>query len=288
MKILITGLSGFTGPYLKEEMTQHGHEVLGLKSDLLDKNSLQREIEEILPEAVVHLAGISFVGHGTIEDFYRVNLLGTYHLLEALEKSNAPLKSLMLCSTGNVYGDAGAQGTPLSEETPPCPKNDYAVSKVAMELMAHLWKDRLPLFIVRPFNYTGAGQSLNFLVPKIVDHLLKKKSSIELGNLNVFREFSDVRTVVYLYRKLLEIAPVGQTLNVCSGIVYSLKEVLDLGEKLSGHRLMVHSNPSLKRGKDIYMLKGDQSRLKSLITDWPFFSLEDTIMWLLTKNGNES
>lgn len=287
MKILITGISGFTGSYLKKEMTENGHEVLGLKSDLLDKNSLQREIQEILPEAVVHLAGISFVGHGAIEDFYRVNLLGTYHLLEALEKSHAPLKSLMLCSTGNVYGDAGEQGTALSEEIPPRPKNDYAVSKVAMELMAHLWKDRLPLFIVRPFNYTGVGQSLNFLVPKIVDHLLKKNPSIELGNLNVFREFSDVRTVVYLYRRLLEIAPVGQTLDVCSGIVYSLQEVLTVGEKLSGHRLTVRSNPSLKREKDLYMLKGDQSRLKSLVTDWPLFSLEDTVMWMLTKNGNE-
>lgn len=184
-----------------------------------------------------------------------------------------------MASSANVYGNR-TEGV-LSEKEIPFPINDYAVSKLAMEQMAHLWIDKLPLFIVRPFNYTGVGQDVKFLIPKIVSHFKEKKSVIELGNLEVWREFGDVRTVANIYRKLLEHCPVGETLNICTGQTYSLREVVALCEKITGHNIEIQVNPEFVRANEVRILTGDNNRLKNVIGDWQSYNLEDTLRWML-------
>lgn len=208
MLTLVTGLGGFTGQYLQAELESNGHTVVGLSSDLTNFNAVTAEITRIQPEAVVHLAGIAFVGHGNANAFYDVNLIGTRNLLDALAHHAPGVRSILLASSANVYGNR-SEGV-LSEDAKPEPANDYAVSKLAMEQMAYLWMERLPLFVVRPFNYTGVGQDDKFLIPKIVSHFREKKEVIELGNLEVWREFNDVRSVANIYRKLLEKCAVGE------------------------------------------------------------------------------
>lgn len=194
MKVLITGQNGFTGRYLHAELAAHGHDVVGLQSDLTDATGLAEEMQRVQPDWVAHLAGIAFVGHGEANDFYRVNLMGTRNLLAALAGCGRRPACVLLASSANVYGNSTA-GV-LREDAPPNPANDYAVSKLAMEHMARLWLDRLPIVIARPFNYTGVGQSESFLLPKIVAHFKRRAEMIELGNLDVWRDFSDVRAVV--------------------------------------------------------------------------------------------
>ncbi len=196
--VLITGLHGFTGRYVQTELENNGYTVVGLSSNLTDLEALSAEIAQVQPQAVIHLAGIAFVGHGNANAFYEVNLIGTRNLLEALSQHAPDIQSILLASSANIYGNR-TEGI-LSENTPPEPINDYAVSKLAMEQMAHLWTDKLPLFIVRPFNYTGVGQKEVFLIPKIVSHFKQKESVIELGNLDVWREFGDVRSVANIYK----------------------------------------------------------------------------------------
>jgi len=289
-RVLITGLNGFTGRYMATELESHGWEVWGLGSqsadqpryhcvDLADATGLHAIVSEVRPDAVVHLAGIAFVGHGDAQAFYRVNLLGTYQLLAALAQVPYTPQCVLLASSAGVYGNATSGS--LKEDTPAQPANDYAVSKLAMEHMAKLWQDKLPIVISRPFNYTGVGQGVSFLLPKIVAHFRQRASSIELGNLQVWRDFSDVRAVVRAYRRLIEVCPHGQTVNVCSGRVHSLGEVLQMAEQISGHRLRVDVNPAFVRANEVKILCGDAGRLRSLIGDWDSPPLPDTLRWML-------
>jgi nucleoside-diphosphate-sugar epimerase len=291
MKALITGIKGFTGQYLKAELEAAGWEVWGIGAheepgvaryqtvDLADADRLRRIVGEVQPDAVVHLAAIAFVGHGDADAFYRVNLIGTRNLLAALAAAGKRPDCVLLASSANVYGNS-TEGV-LNESTSPNPANDYAVSKLAMEYMARLWLDRLPIVIARPFNYTGVGQTENFLLPKIVSHFRRRAEVIALGNLDVWRDFSDVRAVVRAYRRLLEVRPAGETVNICSGRVRSLREVLSMAETISGHAMRVEVNPALVRANEVRILCGDSSKLKGMIGEWDTPPLEDTLKWML-------
>lgn len=290
-RVLITGIKGFTGRYVAAELEQHGWEVCGIGSreeagdaryrrvDLLDSTGLRTVIAEVQPDAVVHLAAIAFVGHGDADAFYTVNLIGTRNLLAALAECDRVPKCVLLASSANVYGNA-TEGV-LGEAAPPNPANDYAVSKLAVEYMARLWMDKLPIVIARPFNYTGVGQSESFLLPKIVGHFRRGEEVIELGNLDVWRDFSDVRAVAEVYRRLLETGPAGATVNVCSGRTHSLREVISMVEGICGRPIRVQVNPAFVRANEVKSLCGDASRLRSIIGDWTTPSLEETLCWMI-------
>lgn len=289
-RVLITGIHGFTGRFMAAELANQGCEVHGLGSrllqdaryhqaDLSDLAGLQRLLKDIQPDIVVHLAAVAFVGHGSAQAFYQVNLIGTRNLLEALEGCGKTPECVLLASSANVYGNASS-GV-LDESTLPAPANDYAVSKLAMEYMASLWHERLPLVITRPFNYTGVGQADNFLLPKIVSHFLRKAETIELGNLDVSRDFSDVRSIVSAYRGLLEARPLGQTINICSGVTHSLREVIDMCRQITGLNMDVQVNPAFVRANEVKTLCGSNARLRSIVHDWKTPPLRDTLSWML-------
>ena len=290
-RALITGLNGFTGKYVADELADAGFTVFGtgavssnlpryFQVDMLDKKGLADVVCKVQPTVVVHLAAIAFVGHGEVEDFYRVNVIGTRHLLEALALHATDLDAVLLASSANIYGNS-TEGV-LAENTLPNPANDYAVSKLSMEYMAKLWLDKLPIFFVRPFNYTGVGQTEDFLLPKIVAHFRRRAPFIELGNLDVWRDFSDVRVVAQAYRRLLKVKPVGQVINVCSGKTHSLREVFAMAESISGHKMEVRVNPAFVRANEVKSLCGDVTRLRSLVGEWNDDPLEDTLRWMLT------
>lgn len=292
-RALITGSKGFTGRYLVKELQAHGWEVWGMGSepheadpryhcvDLLDGPALEAAVGAVQPEVVVHLAAIAFVGQGDADAFYRVNLLGTRNLLSALASACQQIRCVLLASSANIYGNT-TEGM-LDETTALNPANDYAVSKLAMEYMARLWMDKLPIVIARPFNYTGVGQSPDFLLPKIVEHFRRRAEVIELGNLDVWRDFSDVRAVAHAYRRLLEVRPVGATVNVCSGQTHSLREVLSMAQRISGHSLQVRINPAFVRANEVKTLCGNPERLRGLIGEWRGPALEETLRWMLPK-----
>jgi nucleoside-diphosphate-sugar epimerase len=291
-RVLVTGLQGFTGLHLAAELEAHGYEVWGLgdidptrprsvKANLLDLESLRAAVLAAQPQYVVHLAGVAFVGHGQPKAFYDVNLVGTRNLLEALEPLAAQLKCVLLASSANVYGNL--QGGLLSEANPVNPANDYAVSKLAMEYMAKLWLPKVPVVMARPFNYTGVGQSDSFLIPKIVSHFVHKRPTIELGNMDVWREFNDVRDIAFAYRKLIEAAPIGEIVNVCSSNLVSLKEALALATELTGHLIEPKVNPLFVRSNEVLKLGGDATQLRRFIPDWQPRRLRETLAWMLSE-----
>lgn len=289
-RALITGINGFTGQYMAAELSAAGFRIFGIGSmpsdeadyhqvDLLDLDALTKAVDQIAPDVVVHLAAIAFVGHGDVNAFYNVNLLGTRNLLQALHSSGRQLDAVLLASSANVYGNS-TEGM-LSENTQVNPANDYAVSKLAMEYMASLWVDKLPIIIARPFNYTGVGQADNFLLPKIVKHFKQRVSTLELGNIDVWRDFTDVRALCRAYLRLLEIKPVGETVNVCSGKVYSIRDIINLCEKITSHTLTISVNPAFVRSNEVKTLCGDANKLRSIIGTWDTPALEETLRWML-------
>jgi nucleoside-diphosphate-sugar epimerase len=167
---------------------------------------------------------------------------------------------------------------------PPNPANDYAVSKLAMEYMARLWMDRLPIVIVRPFNYTGVGQAPQFLLPKIVGHFQRDEKVIELGNIDVERDFSDVRFVSRAYCELLQKAPAGQVFNICSGNVHSLKDVLRMMAELAGYEIEVKVNPAFVRDNEVKRLQGCNRRLFDAIGELAVIPLQETLAWMYAEH----
>lgn len=288
--VMLTGANGFTGRYVREALQAAGYQVAGLVQrgptaadeaivNLTDPARLREVVARVRPDYVLHLAAIAFVEHQDAEQFYRVNLFGTLNLLDALIAEQIALRKVVLASSANVYGNA--QTSPVSEQTRPTPANHYAMSKLAMEHMALTRLDKLPIAIARPFNYTGVGQSVDFLIPKIVAHFQRGEPVIRLGNLEVEREFNDVRAVAQAYVALLDRLPAGEVVNICSGQGHRLLDVIDMLQALSGHRIEVEVDPDLVRPSEVRRLVGDPARLHAVAGALPEFSLQQTLGWML-------
>jgi nucleoside-diphosphate-sugar epimerase len=227
------------------------------------------------------LAALAHVTESSATDYYRVNVIGAEALLRALASLDVPPERVVLASSANIYGNC--LHSPISEDEPPAPVNHYGASKLAMEHIARTYRTRLPIVITRPFNYTGVGQSESFLVPKIVAHFARRAGAIKLGNIDVSRDFSDVRFVAAAYERLLD-APKGDgaplTVNLCSGRSVSVRAIIGMLTEISGHRLRVETDAALVRANDILELRGSDARLRALAADLPVIPLRDTLDWM--------
>ena len=278
-RVLVTGAGGFTGRHLCAHLRERGYRVFGLteplpgqadghedeiQADLLDTAAMAAAVGATAPDFVVHLAAIAFPGHAHSDVVYRVNLMGTLVLLESLAAAGAGRKGVLLPSTGTVYGSVESDA--LAETAPVAPATHYAVSKLAMEHMASLFGRTLPIIIVRPFNYTGPGQREPYLVPKIVRHFAERAEFIELGNVDVVRDFLDVRTVVDVYRRLLtEPAAAGQTFNLCSGNGIAIRDVVTQLERITGRSMAIRVNPQFVRAGEARRIVGSSAKLRAVI-----------------------
>jgi nucleoside-diphosphate-sugar epimerase len=295
-RALITGIGGFTGRYLAPKLAAAGYEVHGTvhgddepsvpqvtglhRVDIGDRESVARLLRDLRPDKIVHLAAISFVAHADISEMYRTNILGTRNILDALATGDRIPSAVIVASSANIYGNA-RQGE-IDETVPPAPVNDYGLTKAAAELVASLYRKRLPLIVVRPFNYTGKGQPPNFLIPKIVSHVQTGAAELELGNLDVARDFSDVRTIVDAYARLLECEEaIGGTFNICSGQSTSLAQIVELVEAISGRELRVRVNPAFVRSDEVKVLRGSPARIEKVIGPLAKRPLEETLRWML-------
>lgn len=288
---LVTGSEGFTGRYVIAELKAAGYDVISLshqseqgslQADLCDRQAMLKAVASVQPDVVLHLAAIAFVAHGDAEAIYRTNVVGTRNLLEAVAACGREPRAVLLASSANVYGNSDIEL--LSEEAEPRPANDYAVSKLAMEYMARLWMDRLPIILARPFNYTGVGQSDKFLLPKIVNHFRSRAPLIELGNIDVARDFQDVRFVAQAYVRLLGANAIGQVINLCSGQAHTLTEVIHMMEAMAGYKIDVRVNPAFVRANEVRRLTGDNRRLATLIGPLEIIPLQQTLQWMYSAN----
>jgi nucleoside-diphosphate-sugar epimerase len=283
MRVAVTGADGFTGRFVAAALARHGATCVPLRADLRDPAAIERAVDTMECDRLIHLAARAFVDQSDWEAFYAVNQLGTFHLLDVLARRRPGLRCI-LASSAQVYGP-GAEGL-IVETAPTAPANHYAVSKLAMELGAVRWRDRLDLVVTRPFNYTGVGQHTDYLVSKIVDHFRRRAPVIELGNLYVKRDFGDVRAVADAYARLAIATSSPELLNICTGVVHSIDNILSIMTQISGYCPEIVVNPKFVRVNDVAVLGGDAGRLRVTLPDWAIPSLADTLTWMYEAASN--
>lgn len=290
--ILVTGADGFTGRHLCALLRTQGHAVTELiehapsgdhqiRAELTDAAQVRNAVLHARPERVIHLAAIAFPGHADAAAIYRVNVIGTLHLLQALAETGAGAGGVLLPSTATVYrGDASRA---LDEDAPLAPATHYAASKLAMEHMARQFTG-LPIVIVRLFNTTGPGQREPYLVPKIVRHFAQHASFIELGNIDSERDFLDVRTVADAYARLIFLeAARGQVFNLCSGTGTSVRDMIGKLEAITGRHIEVRVDPAFVRPNEPRRIVGSADRLRAAIGQPLAMPLERTLRDMLDE-----
>lgn len=290
-KLLVTGLSGFVGQQLLQHPQRAKWHLLDYsRLELLDPSSLTETLQRDCPDAVIHLAGQTFVPEAFREprQTIEVNLLGTLNLLQALKQSGFG-GSFLYVSSGDVYGQVAEADLPIHENLPPRPRNPYAVSKVAAELLCLQWSYLEPwrIMVARPFNHIGPGQRADFVIPAVASQLVRigrgqQAPRIEVGDVDVTRDFLDVRDVLSAYFHLLENGRNGEIYNVCSGMEYRVRDLIEQMVELTNLDVELLQDPARMRPSEQRRVAGNSWKLQQQ-TGWtPGISITESLQSILS------
>lgn len=299
MKALITGVSGFVGPYLVKHLAANGFGAFGIdragsvidgcvveKCDITDSEAVANVVKRVQPDFIFHLAGQSSVAMSWKEPELTkaINVGGTKNILDAVAAAGINPK-ILIVSSAEVYGVA--KKFPTAENHPLQPVSPYGESRVEQEKVAlDYFRRGLQVIIARSFNHTGPGQPSGLVCSSFAKQLAgigkgKQPAVVKVGDLKVVRDFTDVRDVVKAYLLLLQKGRSGEVYNVCSGKASSVGEVLGMLMKLSGLTVKVEQERSRLIERAIPVLHGDNSKLAAA-TGWkPKISLGETLSDLL-------
>jgi GDP-4-dehydro-6-deoxy-D-mannose reductase len=295
--ILVTGSEGFVGSHLVKALKEGLHKLVTISYpltipkegsyvplDIMNLEMTKQVLKDQQPDIVFHLAAISSVSKSFRDSplTYNTNLIGTVNLLEATKSLRKEVRFIFV-STCEVYGG----GTDLSETTKIDLKNPYAVSKYAAELVCQDYAlNGLDFVILRPFTHTGPGQVRDFVLPSIAAQIVEiergtKPPLIELGNVDVKREFMNIQDIIIGYKLAISKCKTGNIYNISSNKGYTIKQALVVMQKLSRVKFEIKMDPSKIRKVDIPILIGDGSKFARL-TGWkPRFKFEKTLEDLL-------
>ena len=214
---------------------------------------------------------------------FRVNVTGTHNVFEAAA-GKSWLKKLVFISSSDVYGPVEQKALPLRPDHRVNPVSPYAQSKVAAEYLARMYCDqyRVPLVIVRPFNHTGPRQNENFVIPAFCRKIIaaeqgRGKKVVKVGNLNVWRDISDVRDIVRGYRLIAEKGTSGETYHLCSGKAYKIGDLLNKLISFSDIGIKAQKDTGLFRNTDIPVLRGSFYKTTKQIGWKPEISIVTTL-----------
>jgi GDP-4-dehydro-6-deoxy-D-mannose reductase len=294
--LLITGDHGFVGGHaLARWPTAIGLSSLAGGADIRNKSALLDCLSSNPPGAVLHLAALSFVPDSfkAPEATYEVNFLGTLRLLEALAETGFKGRFLFV-GTGDAYGMVPVESLPIREEFPLRPRNPYAVSKVAAEALCFQWSQTGPfeVMMARPFNHIGAGQAPSFALSDFARQIAeigagKRPPALQVGNIDVSRDFTDVRDVLRAYGLLLAQGRNGEIYNICSGVERSVRSLLERLLELSGVQAEIMNDPTRFRPSDQPRVCSSHEKL-SQHTGWqPEVPIDETLLSLYRYWENE-
>ncbi len=277
-RLFVTGLSGFVGQHIQSRLASPdaAWELLPAASrfDLTDPHSLI-DLWPHMPDAVIHLAGQTFVPEAFRDPArtFDINLLGTLNLLQAL-KARGFQGTFLYVSSGDVYGQVSENDLPITEQQAPCPRNPYAVSKISAEFLSLQWglSEGWPVLVARPFNHIGSGQKESFVIASAARQIIRIKQGLqapqlEVGDIDVSRDFLDVGDVVSAYFALLEKGQAGQVYNICSGREQSIRSLIEQLADLAEVTMQLVQDPARMRRADQRRVCGSHERLTKT-TGW--------------------
>lgn len=278
--VWLLGSNGFTAKYLVPILQAKGYIVETEEVDITDTDKVEKAILRIQPSYIINLAGISFVPDEGSAEIYAINTFGPQNILNACLKLDSPPNKIILASSSHIYGEQ--QVETIDESCLANPINHYGCSKWAMEQIAKTYNEKLNILITRPFNYTGIGQADYFLIPKIVSHFQKKEKIISLGNVDIWRDFSDVRWIAEVYSELLTIKSEEKIFNLCSNTLTSLRDILAVMQQESGYEIEIQLNPQFIREADLKKQKGSNKLLLHELSriNQPR-NIKETLRWML-------
>jgi GDP-4-dehydro-6-deoxy-D-mannose reductase len=310
MRSLVTGVSGFVGGHLCEHLVAEGDQVVGFSAsgkwppdvaylgrgvrierlDLIEagEDELADFLRRKQPEVIYHLAAQSNPQQSVADPrgTWALNLGGTLNLLEAVKASELKPRVIVV-SSGTCYGDPAPEFIPVREDCPLRPNNPYAASKAAADLVGiqHHLAHGTDVIVVRPFNHAGPRQSPRYVLAALAAQVAEveagRKDGIEIGNLDVVRDFTDVRDVVRGYRLLAARGKPGEVYNLGSGRGTRIAGALEHLRSLASRPIAVRVDPARVRPVDLPLLVADASKLRAA-TGWePGYSIEQTLADML-------
>ena len=309
-RILITGISGFAGSHLAEQLLDLGCEVHGTirrhavpmheniehlrgkillhEADITSAERILRIFEEIEPNAVFHLAAESFIPTSFREPA-RVahnNIIGTIKLFEAARRFNSNLDSIQVACSSEQYGLVDPKEVPVTEDikkNPFRPRSVYGISKCATEQIAWLYHSAygVPSIITRGFNHEGPRRGIQFLTSvvhrQIVEILKKLRNNIVIGNPNAIRDYTHVKDTVAAYILVSEKKKYGEPFNVCSGKGVTMGNYAKIAKNVFNVPAEILIDPKRMRPSDVPLLIGKNDKIVKE-TGWrPIRSIIDII-----------
>ena len=291
MKVLVTGAGGFVGEYLVKLLKAHNHDIvaIGINNgtflkelsipthvvNILDYPVLRETMQNVVPDAVIHLAAVSNVPISwnkpglTID----VNIHGTVNVLQALYEVNPKAKFLNIGSS-DEYGLTAKCGKPLTEDMPCQPQNPYSISKYCTEQMVLQLGKKYGMNVIstRSFNHFGPGQAKGFVVSDFASQIKaieagEQEPVIRVGDLSAARDFTFVSDVVEAYVSLIEKDVESGVYNVCSGKATTVQEILDMMLHLSSKEIKVEIDEGKFRSSEVPFFVGCADKLSNA-TGW--------------------
>lgn len=314
MRALITGIAGFAGSHLTEHLLTKGIKVHGFYlrdhsvenlNDVKDKielvscdvasfQNVQKELSRISPDLVFHLAAFASPAQSfqNPAETLKNNILGQLNILQALADIGSKAKVLVIGSA-DEYGNIDPEHLPAKEDTPLAPTSPYAVSKVAQDMLGlQFWlHHKLNIVRVRPFNHIGPRQSPAFVVSSFASQIaaLEKQGGgvLKVGDLQTYRDFTDVRDMVRAYLLVLEKGKFGEVYNLGSGRAVKVADVLEILLSLAKAKIRVKQEKSRMRPTDIKIITCDFSKFRKQ-TGWePKIPLSQTLFDTIEYERNK-
>lgn len=303
-KVLITGISGFAGSYLAQDLLNKGYEISGTylsdesrqtlpgsenytlhKVDLVDEVSTFDLIQNEKPEYIYHLAALPVTrdSFNKPRETFINNVSAQINLLEAVKKTKLTDTKILIVSSAEVYGLVKSENLPIDEETPFNPTNPYSVSKLAQDFLGlqYFLSDKLRIIRVRPFNHIGPRQAPQFVVSAFAKRIAEiekgREKVMKVGNLTSKRDFTDVRDMVKAYSLALEKGKEGDVYNLGSGHSYEISEILKMMINQSSVKIETEADEGLMAPSESPERTCDVTKFREL-TGWiPEIPIEITL-----------